>query len=258
MPSVLGPKHELSGARHASKHPEDLKFSEGIWQTYITFMNSATEDKAKVWEARAPAAIVTLQGIVFVAIFVALVVDLVMAKMLEIQRGKSAVKEWGHTALIGWNDRSMEFVSQICIANRSMGGGVILVVADVDNEKMQAELEDALTEDDLMGTEVIFRQGNTMSALDLKRTSCHTARSIVIMSQGGIAAQGDVLALRTVIALKSLPDLSGFIVVEVLEKEMEYLIKIVGGDKVETLMTQQTLAQLSLSVVKQPGLALVY
>ena len=36
------------------------------------------------------------------------------------------------------------------------------------------------------------------------------------------------------------------------------LMRIVGGDGIETLITQETLARMSLSAVKQPGIAVAY
>ena len=45
-----------------------------------------------------------------------------MEKMNDLRKGKSAVKEWDHTLLIGWTDRSIAFIQQICLANESSGG----------------------------------------------------------------------------------------------------------------------------------------
>jgi len=35
-------------------------------------------------------------------------------------------------------------------------------------------------------------------------------------------------------------------------------MKIIGGNDIETLVTYETLARMSLSAVKQPGIAIVY
>ena len=58
-----------------------------------------------------------------------------MEKMSDLRKGKSAVKEWNHTLLIGWTDRSIAFIQQICLANESEGGGVIVVLSE--EEKVQ-------------------------------------------------------------------------------------------------------------------------
>jgi len=73
--------------------------------------------------------------------------------------------------------------------------------------------------------------------MDLRRAACETARSIVIMATGDTHSAADAATLRVVIALKTFPELLGHVVVEVLDKEMEYLMKIVGGTQIETLIT---------------------
>ena len=78
------------------------------------------------------------------------------------------------------------------------------------------------------------------------------------MASGDSHYIADAATLRVVIALKTFPSLSGHVVVEVLDKEMEYLMRIVGGDEIETLITHETLARMSLSSIKQPGIAVAY
>ena len=39
--------------------------------------------------------------------------DAVMEKMNDLRKGKSAVKEWEHSLLIGWTDRSLAFITQV-------------------------------------------------------------------------------------------------------------------------------------------------
>jgi len=186
------------------------------------------------------------------------VVDAVMEKMNDLRKGKAAVKEWGHTLLIGWTDRSIAFIAQICLANESGGGGTIVVLAEKDKEGMEKELMSSLSEKDLMGTNVVFRSGSPLNALDLRRAACETARSIVIMATGTTPSAADAATLRVVIALKTFPDIVGHVVVEVLDKEMEYLMRLIGGANIETLVTFETLARMSLSAVKQPGIAVAY
>ncbi len=106
-------------------------------------------------------------------------------------------------------------VLQICIANESEGGGVVVVLADRDKEAMEAELHQTLSAADLKGTEVVFRRGSPLSSLDLKRAAAETARSIVVMSEGETQNSADAATLRTVIALKTFPQLAGHVVVEV-------------------------------------------
>ena len=43
-----------------------------------------------------------------------------------------------------------------------------------------------------------------------------------------------------------------------MDKEMEFLMRLVGGAAVECIVTYETLARMSLSAVRQPGIAAAY
>ena len=152
--------------------------------------------------------------------FAGFVVDAVMEKMNDLRKGKSAVKEWNHTLLIGWTDRSIAFIAQICLANESDNGGIVVVLAERGKEEMEAELHGSLSEKELMGTKVVFRSGSPLNSDDLKKVACDTARSIVIMATGASHSSADAATLRAVIALRTFPNLRGHVVVEVLDKEV--------------------------------------
>lgn len=109
--------------------------------------------------------------------------------------------------MLGWTDKSISFIRQICLANESEGGGVIVVLADAEKEKLEAELNSNLRPEDLRGTKVIIRTGAPMLSVDLLKVSAHRAKSIVIMAlTTGDADRSDSAVLRTVIALKTLPE----------------------------------------------------
>jgi ion channel POLLUX/CASTOR len=152
-----------------------------------------------------------------------------MEKMNDLRKGKSAVMEWNHTVLIGWTDRSIAFIAQICLANESGGGGCIVVLAEHGKEAMEAELASSMSSKDLMGTRVVFRSGSPLNALDLNRAACQTARSVVIMAAGDTHSKADAATLRVIIALKTFAKMKGHVVVEVLDKEMEHLMKVNRG-----------------------------
>jgi ion channel POLLUX/CASTOR len=132
------------------------------------------------FQSRALGAALTVIGLLFASTLTGFVVDAVMEKMNDLRKGKAAVKEWGHTLLIGWTDRSIAFISQICLANESGGGGIIVVLAERDKEAMEAELATTLSDKDLMGTKVVFRNGSPLNAQDLRRAGLTVDSSCVL------------------------------------------------------------------------------
>ena len=58
-------------------------------------------------------------------------------------------------------------MKQLAIANKSVGGGVVVVLAERDKEEMEMDI--AKLEFDLMGTSVICRSGSPLILADLKK-----------------------------------------------------------------------------------------
>lgn len=60
-------------------------------------------------------------------------------------------------------------MKQLAIANKSIGGGVVVVLAENDKEEMEMDI--AKLEFDLMGTSVICRSGSPLILADLKKVA---------------------------------------------------------------------------------------
>lgn len=58
-------------------------------------------------------------------------------------------------------------LKQLAIANKSVGGGVIVVLAEKEKEEMEMDI--AKLEFDFMGTSVICRSGSPLILADLKK-----------------------------------------------------------------------------------------
>lgn len=70
--------------------------------------------------------------------------------------------------------------------------------------------------------------------------------------------QSDARALRTVLSLTGVKKgLRGHIVVELSDLDNEVLVKLVGGDLVETVVAHDVIGRLMIQCARQPGLAQV-
>ena len=124
-------------------------------------------------------------GILYFAAIVGLVVD---------QR---------HTLILGWTDRTVLVIKEICKANASEGGGIIAVLADMDKEVLEQELEGAITESELQGTKVVFRSGSRLIRRDLRKMSVDTARSVIVLTDTNLPPdKSDANILQVVLNLQ--------------------------------------------------------
>ncbi|PHT52546.1 putative ion channel POLLUX, partial [Capsicum baccatum] len=127
-------------------------------------------------------------------------------------------------------------------------------MAERDKEEM--ELDITKMEFDFRGTSVICRSGSPLILADLKKVSVSKARAIVVLAEDGNADQSDARALRTVLSLTEVKEgLRGHLVVELSDLDNEVLVKLVGGDLVETVVAHDVIGRLTIQCARQPGLA---
>ncbi|CAI9260560.1 unnamed protein product [Lactuca saligna] len=72
-----------------------------------------------------------------------------------------------HILVLGWSDKLGSLLKQLAIANKSIGGGVVVVLAERDKEEMEMDIEKP--EFNFMGTSVICRSGSPLILADLKK-----------------------------------------------------------------------------------------
>ncbi|KAF0694788.1 Aste57867_14386 [Aphanomyces stellatus] len=236
----------------------DAHFDEAFWDAWMYMTFPGAQREAEHWNKRAIAMFVSIMGILFFAVILGFVVDSVREKMDSLKKGKSQVVEENHTLLLGWTDKSIYLIRELCRANESEGGGVVVVLAEMEKEALEAELRSQMHEPDLLGTKVVFRSGNPLLIVDLLKVSAHTARSIVIMATIGDADKSDASVLRIILSLLGLPQLTGHIVAEVRDIDNEPLIALVGGGVVETLVSHDVIGRLVIMSARSPGLAKVF
>lgn len=76
-------------------------------------------------------------------------------KIEGLKQGKTEVLESGHTIILGWNDKILPIVDQLCLANASEGGAPILILADRDKTDMEEDIRRHQV--NLQGSKIICR-----------------------------------------------------------------------------------------------------
>ncbi|KAF4321984.1 hypothetical protein JM18_003607 [Phytophthora kernoviae] len=234
-------------------------FAQSVWESWTYLADPGSHTGLVQDGLRVVGAITTIVGILYFSVIMGFVVDGIRAKMDTLKKGKSVVAEEKHTLLLGWTDKSISLIRQICLANASENGGVVVVLAETDKEELEAELASQIKKEELLGTRVIFRTGTPLLSVDLLKVSAHRAKSIVIMANStGDADRSDAAVLRTVLSLKTLPDLAGHIVAELRDIDNDPLVRLVGGNDVEILVSHDIIGRLVLMSARSPGLARMY
>ncbi|RLN43046.1 putative ion channel protein CASTOR [Panicum miliaceum] len=235
----------------------DDSLTDCLWLSWTFVADSGNHANAVGFGPKLVSVSISIGGMLVFAMMLGLVTDSISEKFDSLRKGRSEVIEQSHTLILGWSDKLGSLLNQIAIANESLGGGTIVVMAERDKEEMEADI--AKMEFDLKGTAVICRSGSPLILADLKKVSVSKARAIVVLAEEGNADQSDARALRTVLSLTGVKEgLRGHIVVELSDLDNEVLVKLVGGDLVETVVAHDVIGRLMIQCARQPGLAQIW
>ncbi|GFY82840.1 hypothetical protein Acr_02g0010800 [Actinidia rufa] len=235
----------------------DDSLADCLWLSWTFVADSGNHANSEGIGPRLVSVSISFGGMLVFAMMLGLVSDAISEKLDSLRKGRSEVVEQNHTLILGWSDKLGSLLNQLVIANESLGGGIIVVMAERDKEEM--ELDIAKMEFDFRGTSVICRSGSPLILADLKKVSVSKARAIIVLAEDGNADQSDARALRTVLSLTGVKEgLRGHIVVELSDLDNEVLVKLVGGDLVETVVAHDVIGRLMIQCARQPGLAQIW
>ncbi|XP_026408595.1 ion channel CASTOR-like isoform X2 [Papaver somniferum] len=228
-----------------------------LWLSWTYVASSGNHADSEGIGPRLVSISISFGGMLIFAMMLGLVSDAISEKLDSLRKGKSEVVESSHTLILGWSEKLGTLLNQLVIANESLGGGTVVVMAERDKEEM--ELDIAKMEFDFRETSVICRSGNPCILADLKKVSVSKARAIIVLAEDGNADQSDARALRTVLSLTGVKEgLRGHIVVELSDLDNEVLVKLVGGELVETVVAHDVIGRLMIQCARQPGLAQIW
>jgi len=240
------------------KHYSDLTMLEAAWQAWTLILDPGVEFNTLRTPNRAVAGLTTVVGVIFAAMLTGFVVDAVKTKLDGFRAGRTQVQEWDHTVLIGWTDRTVGFVLQVCKANENRKDrkkGVIVVLVEMPKQEAERLFYTTVNRKELLGSKVVFRSGSPQVVASLHLVGVPRARSVVLMSSGDDLYKADAATLRAIVAITVVgirP--TSYIVAEVRDPEMDTVIRFTGGSQLETIHSTDFNARMSLTAVKQPGI----
>ncbi|XP_002526461.3 ion channel DMI1 isoform X2 [Ricinus communis] len=235
----------------------DGSFAEALWLSWTFVADSGNHADRIGTGPRIVSVSISSGGMLIFAMMLGLVSDAISEKVDSLRKGKSEVIEKKHILILGWSDKLGSLLKQLAIANKSIGGGVVVVLAERDKEEMEMDI--AKLEFDFMGTSVICRSGSPLILADLKKVSVSKARAIIVLASDENADQSDAHALRVVLSLTGVKEgLKGHVVVEMSDVDNEPLVKLVGGELIETVVAHDVIGRLMIQCALQPGLAQIW
>jgi hypothetical protein len=205
-----------------------------------------------------------LIGMVIFSALIGLIGQKFEETVYNFRKGRSRVIESDHTIILGWNERVMDIIGTLIIANESRKKAAIVIMAESEKETMDDEIAEAI--DDTKTTKIITRSGATSSVSQLMKINVTEARSAILLStcpEGASPEEkklSDTKIIKTLLALISVQ--GGVnklnIVLELFNDESFEIIKTLEDPKINAITAKEILGKLLVQTAISNGLELVY
>lgn len=241
--------------------------TENWWTTFLALTDpgNMNQDNFSSWYIKVFTVLSGMFGIVFFSAVIAFITTQLDQKLDELKKGRSRVIESDHILILGWNDRIVEILNELIIANESEKDGAVVILADQPKEEMDDFLNEQIPQ--RITTRFITRTGEISSHQALERVAVQEAKSVILLpmassnSSDEMKASSDAHSLKTLLAIaaackgeENIPDT----VLEIFQDSNRSIIEDIFSSKVTLVSPEEMIAKITVQTSRTTGLGSVY
>tara|TARA_B100001939_G_scaffold241968_1_gene209445 strand:- start:130912 stop:132825 length:1914 start_codon:yes stop_codon:yes gene_type:complete len=237
-----------------------------MWRVFLQILDGGAiaEDTDANWLSRVAGIITVFVGLILFSSLVAFITSQFEAKLAELRKGKSSVLEQNHAVILGFEDRVLDILAELIIANESESYAAVAILAEKDKEEMDDFLNDRLTE--RKSTRIVTRSGSTSSIGSLRKMGVEQCNSVLILNEAGSAdteedrADADARVLKSIIAVIAATDKKNHppIVAEIHSDRLRLVASNLSEGSIIAVDREALLARMLVQTSRVPGLFSVY
>lgn len=245
-----------------------LQNETGFWGSlYTTFLqltdpgNMAQDIFSSSWY-KLFAVVAGIVGVVLLSSLIAFITAALEQKTRDLRQGHSKVIEEEHTLILGWNDeRIIEILREIVLANESEDYGCVVILADKDKEEMDETIR--LRISDLKTTRVVTRSGKTTIHANLEKVAIDKSKAIIILAECKDTDARERKIASDAKVIQSILATTGkakeqTIVAEIYNTTYRDIVESTLSSNVVIVNTNEILAKLLVQTSRSIGLSVVY
>ncbi len=237
-----------------------------VWNVFLTMTdpgNMGVDSEASGW-LKFSTIVGGLLGVVIFSMLIAFITTQLESTIWEFRKGRSRVVETGQTLILGWNERVVDIIRELVIANESEKKAGIVILAEKDKVEMDDEINTLIS--DTLTTKVITRSGFTSQLANLKKVSASRAKSAIVLAGCGQGASeeekqiSDAKVIKSILALIVCQEGKNKlnIVAELFQEANRELVSTFESDQITTVDTWDILGKILVQTSRTSGLAVVY
>lgn len=258
----------MTGLRYLSEwvFPNQNLESDLLWDVFVQLIGLRDTGDEANFATKTVGVLTIFTGLILFSSLVAFITQEFESRLTLLKKGKSIVVEKNHTLILGFNDRIVDIITELVIANESESDAVIVILSEQDKEKMDDFLRYKLG--DLKTTRVVTRNGSFTNLKNLSKVGVKVAKSVVVLNDAkGSDSQdfkklSDARVVKAILATVAANDEKKStlppIVAEIHSEQYRILAKSIAPEAVTTLNEADILGRILVQTSRSGGLATVY
>ena len=233
----------------------DVNIGKSVWISLMHAIDAGTiAGDDEHWSFLIVMMVVTICGLFITSMLIGILNSGLEDKINSLRKGKSLVLEKNHTIILGFNEDTLNIVSELIAANENQKKQAVVIMDDIDKTNMEDEIHQRIP--NTKTTKIICRSGKIDNFADLKICSPETCRSIILN------LEDDARTIKAILACGNLLETSennnAYVTAIIRDEGNLEAANIAGGDRAEIIYFKRTIARLMAHATRQPGISKVF
>ena len=248
------------------RNPDHIGFSDDAWVTWLELTdpgNMNQDNHAPTW-LKITTVLSGVVGVIILSMLIAFITTTLENVFYNFRKGRGKVIEENHTLILGWNERVVDIIRELILANESEKRASVVILSKLDKEEMDDLIAKRLP--DTKTTQIVTTTGDYANLNELRRVNLDTAKSVILLANcsdsAGIEAQidSDVQSIKAIMGIRSIQGdkIHIPIITEIFTEEKRQLISFFDDENIIALDSWDIMGKLLVQTSLTSGLEMVY
>lgn len=241
-------------------------FWDHMWYTFLQMTDPGNmyQDSFTTGWIRVTTVIAGFTGVILFSALIAFITTALDNLLYEFRKGRGIILEKDYTLILGWNERVVEILRELIIANESEDYASVVILSKVEKEEMDDFISKRLP--NTKTTKIITSNGDYSNINELNRINAKDAKSIIILANCTDSAPyddkllSDTIAIKTIMAMISIQGGKNElpIISEIFTQQKREIVDFFDDENIIALDSWDIMGKLLVQTSLTSGLEMVY
>ncbi|OFZ64315.1 MAG: hypothetical protein A3D92_23810, partial [Bacteroidetes bacterium RIFCSPHIGHO2_02_FULL_44_7] len=241
-------------------------FADDVWYTWLqmTDPGNMNQDNLAPSGLKITTILSGVLGVIILSMLIAFITTSLEQVFYNFRKGRGKVIEDNFTLILGWNERVIDILRELILANESEKYGSVVILSNVPKE----EMDDLITKriPNTLSTRIITTTGDSANINELKRVNIERAKSAILLASCTESATAeekvysDVQSIKSIMAIISCQNGKNElpIISEIFNQDKIDLIGYFEDENIIALNSWEIMGKLLVQTSLTSGLEMVY